>query len=360
MSGSRAALAATAVVALLLSSSPASAHEETALHALSVLDSVRPQIRGLSFRVVQLTQPVLFARNHTHEPLIILGHHGEPFLRLVGSRVETNLRSSLSYTSRDPMGGHGAAPPGLHPNDPPDWTLLERRDSWSWFDPRIRWTPTKQTWQVFARLGDRDIVLRGSFEPLQGHGHFDTTIDIGEPVPDLQIRLLDGLVPAFYVQNNTTRTLHVTGRHGEPFLEIGPEGVSANLRSPDYYLGGNQTVRPVPASADPNKPPRWDHLSDVPIWTWLEFRARLPARAHERSGLGTNRKVVLAWRTPMTLGEDNIPVSGQVEWIPPRVPNPAPDGSSYVGIWLAGAVAVLIGGASAVLARRQRGAALRS
>jgi hypothetical protein len=346
---------AIAVTALFVSPPPpASAHQEMALHALSVIDAVTPAIPGLSFRVVQITQPVLFARNHTDETLVVYGERGEPFLRLKGGRVQTNLNSPLTYVSRDPM-GQGASPTDLAPDASPRWSTLAKRDSWSWFDPRIRYSGAgNHTWEVAARLGDREVVITGRFEPLIGHGHFDTEIEAPPSIPDLEIRLLDGLVPAMYVRNATRRTLRVPGRHNEPFLKIGPRGVFGNSRSPDYYLGGTQTVRRVPASADPSARPRWDRLSEVPIWSWLEYRARLPAAAHERSTLGTERKVILTWVTPLELGRARFPIRGRVEWIPPRAASPSGTGSNNLGIWLSAVAALLIAAGAAVIARKQR------
>ncbi|HYI44515.1 MAG TPA: hypothetical protein VE174_03515 [Actinomycetota bacterium] len=348
--------AVLATAALFFSATPiASAHEESALHALSVIDAVTPQVPGLSFRVIQITQPVLFARNHTGRTLTVFGEKGEPFLRLRDGRVETNLHSSLTYTSRDPMGPHGAAPTDLNPAGKPDWSLLSRRDSWSWFDPRIRFAGSDQhTWEVRAKLGNQDVAITGSFESLTGHGHFATQLEPPRDVSNLEIRLLDGLVPAVYVRNDTRKTLRVSGRHGEPFLEIGPRGVFANLRSPDYYLGGNQTVRNVPRSADPEARPQWERLSEVPIWSWLEFRARLPAQAHQRSTLGSERKVILTWITPMVLGEERLPLKGSVVWNPPRRQSSEGERSSTTTVWLSAIGGVLIVVGAALLARRRR------
>ncbi len=330
------------------------AHEETALHALSVIDRVSPQIRGVSFRVVQLTQPVLVARNTTDQALIVTGTEGEPFLRLFNGRIESNARSELTYVSRDPTGSHAAAPEDLEPNKEPIWRPVERGKTWSWFDPRIRFATTKgRPWEISARLGSREILIRGSFESFDGHGHFTTELlPIDPPIDRLEIKLMDGLVPALFVRNETKETLAVEGRHSEPFLTIGPRGVFANLRSPDYYLGGNQTVRPVPPSADPTAPPRWRKLSEVPIWSWLEFRARLPASTHERSRLGTEEHAVLEWTSPMTLGRRPVEVIGRVLWIPPvshtaaREPNRVP--------WIAGLAALLIAGGAFLYSRRPR------
>ena len=333
----------------------ATAHEETALYALSVIDRVSPESSGVSFRVMQLTQPVLVASNRTDRPLLILGSHGEPFLRLSEGRVDTNLNSPLSYESRDPS-GHAQAPPDLDVGAEPRWQTLERGSSWSWFDPRIRFEPGRDAWQVEARSGAQAIEITGSFEPLDGHGHFLTALEDPPVVPRLEIELLDGAIPALFVRNETGDELRVPGRQGEPFLRIGPKGVLGNLRSPDYYLGGSQTVRPVPRSADPNAPARWKRLSRVPIWTWLEFRARLPVRLTQRSLLGPTRRTVLRWTTPMDLGGRDLELKGLLEWVPPENVSHGSDEESGLGptFWLtvSGAAALVVVAAFWSLRRR--------
>ncbi len=159
-------------------------------------------------------------------------------------------------------------------------------------------------------------------------------------VEGLEVRLLPGSIPAVYVRNDTPQELAVPGRDGEPFLRIGPEGVFGNTRSPSYYLGGNQTIRSVPKSADASAPPRWQRLSEQPFWAWLEYRALLPTSAEHRSNLGDERRTILEWTTPMVLGDQELGLGGKVDWIPRasrrRQPNNRlsrgpPDGSSMSG-----------------------------
>jgi hypothetical protein len=334
------------------------AHEETSLDALSILDRVQPDPQGISFRVVQITQPSLVATNRTDEPLVIFGPQGEPFLRIADGKVEANLRSEISYAMGDPTGGHATAQRDLDPERSPRWRLIGRRRSWSWFDPRIRFRDAEtRQWTIDARLGPRAIRLTGTFEPLEGHGHFRTVLVEPIQVPDLEVRLLEGLVPAVYVHNETEREMSIIGRAGEPFLRIGPKGVFGNTRSPDYWLGGTQTVRAVPAGADPSKPPRWQRLSDIPLWSWLEFRARLPVAAQQRSKLGSVRRTVLSWTTPMRLGQEAIRVRGRVDWIPPRAEQQTATETFDVGPWLAAGGAVLIAGAALLMRRRLRSGA---
>ena len=333
-------------VAFLFLAPTAAGHEETALHALSVIDRVSPSVDGVSFRVAQLTQPVMIAKNTTDEPLVILGDRNEPFLRLHRGRIDTNVNSPLTDTSRDPSGS-AIAPPDIDPKGATIWRRIETGSSWSWFDPRIRRVPEgPERWTLRALAGRREIKIEGSFEPLDGHGHFTTELIDPPQVEGLEIKLMDGLVPALFVKNDTGDWLIVTGRHGEPFLQIGPGGVLGNSRSPDYYLGGTQTVRDVPSEADPSAPPRWRKLSDVPVWSWLEFRARLPVTAHERSRLGTEQHTVLTWTTPLQLGGSSLPLRGAVEWIPVRVQaaqaTDVEERSSLLP-WLGAGIAVAVG-----------------
>ena len=297
----------------------ATAHEETAIYALAVIDEVSPEIPGLEARVAQLTAPVVIVSNRTDDALVIRGTEGEPFLRISGGRVEANLRSPTSYRSADPT-GERPLPSNLEPGGSPRWSLLARKSTWSWFDPRIEYRRgDRNGWTIPGTLGDERVTIAGNFEAISGHGHFRTELDAAPQRVGLDIRMFDGSVPGMFARNTTRRVLAVPGRQGEPFLEIGPDGVFGNARSPDFYVSGGQTVRKVPALADPDAPPEWTRLSAEPVWSWLEYRARLPAASQERAGLGATQRTVLSWTTPMTLGGEPLEVAGHVEWIPPKV-----------------------------------------
>ncbi|MDQ3963725.1 MAG: hypothetical protein M3277_07440 [Actinomycetota bacterium] len=324
------AVAYVAAAFVILGIPPARAHEEAAVQALAVITEITPPVQGLDVRVVQLTAPVLVVTNNGTEPVTILGEAGEPFLRITPRAVETNGLSPTSYRAVDPT-GERPLPRGLDPTAAPEWIVLAHEPSWSWFDPRAVYSPEGTPgWSIPILVGDRRVAIHGSYEPIEGHGHFVTRIVERIEIEGLVLRLFDGLVPAIFVRNDTDRVLAVPGRSGEPFLRIGPRGVFGNLRSPDFYAAGSQTVRDVPVSADPRAEPRWERLSDQPVWQWLEYRARLPAGAQQRAGLGSERKTVLSWTTPLTLGDDPYELTGEVEWLPPRGLHPE-DGPA---LWL--------------------------
>ncbi|HJR45747.1 MAG TPA: hypothetical protein VJ927_09095 [Actinomycetota bacterium] len=346
---SRAAIAA--VLAVLGWAIPAGAHEEHALHALTVLRSVSPDIEGVEVRIVHLDAPALFVRNDTDRLLTVLGSHGERFLEISSDGVRANSESPTTYLSAAPRAEN--VPPGLDPAGRPRWVTFSEERSWTWFDPRLR-AGESDEWEVRLLLDGQPIEIVGGFESLHGHGHFVSELDAPD-VEGLDLRLTQGSIPAVFVRNDTGRVLSVPGETGEPFLRIGSRGVFANLRSPTYYTSGATSILKVPRSADATAPPRWSKVSPDPVWAWLERRGAVPAELYERDELGESRHPVLEWSAPYRLGDETIEVSGRVLWIPPAAA-PSETGSVGVGArWLlpVAVAAAVLAVAAAVLARRR-------
>ena len=66
--------------------------------------------------------------------------------------------------------------------------------------------------------------------------------------------------------NHSGRTIEVLGYSGEPYLEVRPDGVYENTRSPATYVNETLTAdSPVPASADPTAAPEWRQVSGEPV-----------------------------------------------------------------------------------------------
>ena len=289
-----------------------------------MIHEVSPSVDGLDISVAELTAPAVIATNRTDEAFIVEGVDGEPFLRLQGGRVEANLRSPTAYRVVDPT-GERPLPQGLEPEKAPRWTLLARKSTWSWFDPRIEFVRGEHNaWSIPATIGGRPLTISGGFEAMEGHGHFKTELDSAPHESGLEIRMFDGSVPGMLARNTSSKLLLIPGRQGEPFLKIGPRGVFGNERSPDFYVSGSQTIRKVPPDADPAASPKWVRLSREPVWQWLEYRARLPVTSAHRTSLGTTRHTVLSWTTPLTFGGEALEIAGHVEWIPPHVAAAAP------------------------------------
>ncbi len=308
---------AVIAAALVVTAAPAAAHDEHALHALTVIERVYPVIDGIEVRVVHLDAPALVVTNETDEALTVLGEKGEPFLQIGPRGVRANAKSPTTYVSAAPW--RDTVPPGVKANAKPQWVTFSAEPTWTWFDRRLRVEPNRTSWQVPLMLGGQPIAIEGRFESLHGHGHFVTEIEVPE-VGGLDIRMTQGPIPALFVRNDTGDVLSVPGHAGEPFLRIGPRGVIANLRSPTYYTSGATSILEVPASADASARPRWKKVSPNPVWGWLERRAAVPAELHQRAELGDDRRTVLEWTSRFQLGGQPVEVRGHVDWIPPRAP----------------------------------------
>lgn len=306
--------AAFGAVSLATVVAPAAAHEEQALHALTVIDRVAPAVEGIDVRVVHLDAPAMVITNETDEVLTVLGARDEPFLQIGPGGVRANVESPTTYRSIAPR--RELVPPGVKPSGPPRWAVFSEESTWTWFDPRLSFSRSVGSWEVTAELDGRPMTIEGSFEPLQGHGHFITEMDPPD-VEGLELRLTQGAIPAVFARNETGEVLFVPGDADEPFLRIGPRGVVANLRSPTYYTSGGSSIAKVPEMADASAAPKWKKVSPHPVWAWLERRAALPAELYQRDRLGTDQRTVLEWTTEYRLGGEPLAVTGRVEWVPP-------------------------------------------
>ena len=54
------------------------------------------------------------------------------------------------------------------------------------------------------------------------------------PFRDVEVQLAPGRVPALFLVNRGADPVVVTGREGEPFLRLGPNGAEVNRRSPTW------------------------------------------------------------------------------------------------------------------------------
>jgi hypothetical protein len=110
-------------------------------------------IDDLNVAVLPGLAPALFVDNDTGEALVVPDAHGEPFLRIGPDR-----------TTRATPGGDDA--------------VVAPTASYAWVDARLGFQGdppegrTKRRWEIPARLGDRDLVLRGatSWIPLDHDG----------------------------------------------------------------------------------------------------------------------------------------------------------------------------------------------
>ncbi|PZM94340.1 MAG: hypothetical protein DIU79_09915, partial [Actinobacteria bacterium] len=149
-------------------------------------------------------------------------------------------------------------------------------------------------------------------------------------MPGLTVRALEAGAQ-IELANRTGRTISVLGYAGEPYLELRPDGVYQNTRSPATYL--NQTLAgdtPVPAEAGPLQPPVWKRVSTGAVARWHDHRmhwmeAGPPPQAQADP---TRPHRVRDWVIPLRDGATRVEIRGTLDWLP------KPD----AGLWWVGSL----------------------
>jgi hypothetical protein len=130
--------------------------------------------------------------------------------------------------------------------------------------------------------------------------------------------------------NDGDETVEVLGYDGEPYLEVRPDGVYENIKSPATYINVSLQGGEVPPTADSTAPPQWRRVADEPVARWHDHRSHWmsatppPQVAAEPDKTHRIRDWVVPLRSGVTTGE----VTGTLDWIPPPT----------AGAWWAGAV----------------------
>lgn len=189
------------------------------------------------------------------------------------------------------------------------------------------------------------VALLAGAAPASAHGgpggsdppasNYESTIRAIEPALDgLHLRIIDAGARVELV-NRTGDEVIVLGYEGEPYLRIGPGGVFENRRSPATYLNQDrQAQTQVPPEADAEAEPEWRRIDDGPSARWHDHRSHWmgteppPAVQAEPDRRQT---VVDAWEIPLRVGNDDVIVSGRLDYVPGPAGWP----------WLAGGIAAV-------------------
>jgi len=125
----------------------------------------------------------------------------------------------------------------------------------------------------------------------------------------------------FVVSNTSPQPLTFLADSGEPFLEIGPEGVRGNFASPTFYNsndpGGRDTFPPQ-AKPGADVTPIWRKVSRQPSWGWYDHRLH-PAESYVAAEIIKARKVAVLgrWQVPLRYGDQPGALQGRFEYRPP-------------------------------------------
>lgn len=121
------------------------------------------------------------------------------------------------------------------------------------------------------------------------------------------------------VTNRSSKQLQIPGYSGEPYLRVGPQGVLRNLNSPATYLNAGRFGGDVPQGVSVKAKPKWEKVSDKPVYAWHEHRIHwmslaLPPQVAPDPSV---EKVVFDWSVPFSLGEQSMALNGTLKWVPP-------------------------------------------
>lgn len=120
--------------------------------------------------------------------------------------------------------------------------------------------------------------------------------------------------------NRAAEPVTVTGREGELFLRLGPNGAEVNRRSPTWAddaraQGQDHTV--AAAVVDPSAPPDWAPVTGTQAYSWLEFRGLYERDRPPRRVLEAGKTAVLrAWTVPLEQAGRRAELRGETVWKP--------------------------------------------
>lgn len=185
------------------------------------------------------------------------------------------------------------------------------------------------------------LLVAATPSPAAAHGvggvepsNYRTRVTSIDPsVAGVVVRPVD-LGTRLELTNRGATDVVVLGYDGEPYLRVGPRGVFENTRSPATYL--NRTLRvdeasePVPATADPDAPPRWRRVDGGRTARWHDHRAHWMGRADppvvQRDP--DREHLIQRFEVELRQGSTAIGVRGDVRWVPGHSPWP----------WVVGAI----------------------
>lgn len=158
-----AALAATTTLLCLLPASPALGHEGNP-DFRSEIDSVRPDVPGVSFEVLNYDSDMQLLDQHGHE-VVIYGYEGEPYARILrDGTVQQNQLSAATYLNQNRF-AEVQVPKFVDPKAPPRWKTVDDSGTLIWHDHRMHYMATGTPPQVKdesrrTKVFDYEIPLR--------------------------------------------------------------------------------------------------------------------------------------------------------------------------------------------------------
>lgn len=158
-----AAAAATTTMLCLLLAAAAWGHEGNP-DFRSEIDSVRPNVPGVSFEVLSYDADIELVAEDGHE-VLVYGYEDEPFARVLpDGTVQKNRRSPSTYLNVDRY-AEAPVPEIADPEAPPEWETVDRSGTLRWHDHRAHYMAKGTPPQVKdesrrTKVFDYEIPLR--------------------------------------------------------------------------------------------------------------------------------------------------------------------------------------------------------
>jgi hypothetical protein len=325
----RAVLVVTLTVLAGLTLAPAaSAHEASDPELSAVLDTLAPEMPGVSMTVQTTRLGSQFVlENPTPTEVTILSSVGDPLFRVGPEGVLGNFRSPEWYTSKVP-GGAVSIPEKAAEKGRPVWVRVSDEPAWGWFDHRLHAAnldPEQKaetapleafgTWSVPLKYGEALGSVDGHFEYRPSLGQFTPTLSETQPAPGVTLTALQGNpTPGVAIDNAGPSEVVVLGAEEEPYLRITPNGTEANQLSPTWVSSQDPSAV-AGSAADPAAPPQW-----VPVGTTGQYSFTLERASPDQELAGlyalSSPTVVREWTVSLLVDGERIDVAGETTMTP--------------------------------------------
>jgi hypothetical protein len=180
--------AASAIAIVCIDASAAAAHSASGprpTNYRSTLEGVRPEIPGVTVRIVDLGEKVELTNDRTTD-VTVLGYYREPYLRVGPRGVYENVRSPATYLNRNRTGDTPipAVARGTGASTPPRWQRVSDSHTARWHDHRVHFMGTtlpeavradpdafhtiNPRWTVLLEHGGRQVEVYGRLDWVPG------------------------------------------------------------------------------------------------------------------------------------------------------------------------------------------------
>lgn len=183
-----------------------------------------------------------------------------------------------------------------------------------------------------------------------GNSYYRSVIDRVHPQVDGVDVVVRNYDAEFELAARGGHRVVVYGYEDEPYARLLPDGtVQVNQRSPATFLNEDRyAATKVPATADPQAPPRWRTVGDSGTFVFHDHRMHYMATGTPPAVKDESRKTkVFDYSIPIRIDGKAGAIDGTLWWVGPEDTSKAP-------FIVAAVVIVVLGGLAVLLVRRRR------